>query len=87
MMWLDGSEHNFLLRDIWEPAPQQTGVQFVDKSRLSDMDSNRFEKIAKVIRDPEFVKWYKDRDPNVGRYYGFEYWLKANIMYRRPVSE
>lgn len=93
MMWLDGPEDNFITSNIWKPLPDQNGVQFVDKLKLSDKDRKHFEKIAKAISlsKTEFVKWYKDRDPELSRYGEHEceneYWLKDdNVMCRRPAE-
>jgi hypothetical protein len=85
-MWLDGPVHDFISRADWKTSATDTGSEFLKRSTLCESEKKCFDKIVDEIRYAEFVPWYKNRDPKLSRYYGYEYWIEPGIICRRKFS-
>ncbi len=82
-LWLDGKEHDFLLRDQWVPAHEMGFNELLNRSALSDADQKSFDKIVQRILKHEFAKWYPERDKDISRYDPYEYTIKEITVLRR----
>ncbi len=86
-LWLDGREDRFLKSAAWS-APSQDGQQSIHRSMLSQQEIKSFDRVLKAILIRRYAIDFRGLEPGTfGRYYGFMYWSKGDILNRLPFPD